>query len=105
MKFKMSKNKAKSLKPKVDFYRFVEDFTFGGITVYKDVSLKGTFVVEKNCVSLVGSLIFKDIPLDYLEKFEPINRVKKPRENKKIEAGKTSKKSNSESARVSDRKV
>lgn len=62
------------------------------------VQLRKNFVLGKDCVSLIGSEVFKDIPMEYLEKFEPIKYSKKKRSKKIPSVEKTS------HTRVSDKK-
>mgnify|MGYP003339646934 FL=1 len=102
---KPGKIEAKKQLPKVEFYRFLKEYKNGGITISKDVVLKGVFVLVSDCVSLVGSSVFSSIPLEYVEKFEPVVRQKVSKKKKKIEAKDTGRKMGSESARVSDRTV
>ena len=58
-------------------YRFTKEYKKNGVTVGVGVQLRKNFVLGKDCVSLIGSEVFKDIPMEYLEKFEPIKYSKK----------------------------
>ena len=51
-------------------YRFTKDFERDGIKIAPGVVLDRNLVIEKDCVSIFGSAIFKDIPLSVLEKYE-----------------------------------
>jgi hypothetical protein len=60
-------------------YRFTKEFKKNGVTVSVGVQLRKNFILGKDCVSLIGSEVFKDIPMEYLEKFEPVKYAKKKR--------------------------
>jgi hypothetical protein len=64
-------------------YRFTKKYKKNGVTVGVGVQLRKNFVLGKDCVSLIGSEVFKDIPMEYLEKFEPVKYAKK----KKVKEG------------------
>jgi len=98
----MKKIEPKTQSKKVEFYKFIQDWKISGLSISSGVVLKGDFKVTDDCISLVGSTVFKSIPLEYVEKFEPVKYQKKPRKNKKIEA-KEEIKTGSDSARISSR--
>ncbi len=93
------------MKKKPDQYRFIKEFTLPGIKISAGVSLKGTYTIEDDKLSVDGSSILVNIPIGLLEKYTPISyskkKIKKPKEVKE----KKSKKSSSKSARISDKKV
>jgi hypothetical protein len=80
-------------------YRFTKEFKNKGITVAKGVCLRSAVKDENNLFCVVGSEVFKDIPEDYLEVFEP--KVFKKVKNKKIEENVEPNSDPSQSARVS----
>lgn len=51
-------------------YRFVKEFVRGGITISAGISLKNA-VLKDGFICVVGSDVFSNIPLDYVEEFEP----------------------------------
>ena len=92
------------VKPVYKHYIFLKDWdSMKGTKVGKGVVLRSTdFEYSKNCVSIKGSYTFVNIPLCILKEFEPVklvkNRVKKVVE--KIEP-----KTQSESARISNKRI
>ena len=85
-------------------YRFTKDFERDGIKIAPGVVLDRNLVIEKDCVSIFGSAIFKDIPLSVLEKYES-KKYKKLRtqSDKKLKV-KENKTSAAASARISSMK-
>ena len=51
-------------------YRFIKNYTNGSTTVFAGVSLKNT-ILQNGLVSVEGSEVFKNMPLEYFEEFEP----------------------------------
>jgi len=65
-------------------YRFTKKFERNGVSISKGVVLDRNVVTsDSDCVSVVGSSVLKDIPLEYLEKFEPIKYKKSKTQSKK----------------------
>jgi len=60
-------------------YRFTKDFINGGITVSSGIVLKNAVLVD-GFLSVVGSSVFSNIPLDYVEEFEEKLFMKRRRE-------------------------
>ncbi len=79
-------------------YRFTKKYKKNGVTVGVGVQLTKNFVLGKDCVSLIGSEVFKDIPMENLEKFEPAKYAKKKRSKRVPSVEKTV------ASRVSDKK-
>lgn len=96
----------KKQKTKEYSYIFIKDFEYEGVRVAKGVSLVGKTVTESDLgVSVAGSDIFKNIPIEYFEKTEVVPFVfKKPRA-KKAKRAKIEAKSDSENARISSGKI
>lgn len=93
------------MKQKPDQYRFIKEFTLPGIKISAGVSLKGTYTIEDVKLSVDGSSILVNIPLDLLEKYTPVAHSKKKIKKPKTTKEKKTKKTSSESARISDKKV
>jgi len=81
-------------------YRFVKNYSVGGITYHAGVSFKGPYSLDNDCVSGLG---VKSVPLDYVEEYEMAKMAKKKRAKKLKE--KIEPKSGAESSRVSDSKI
>jgi hypothetical protein len=92
----------KKKKP-TEMYRFKKDYTFShGLIFRAGVGIRGPYIIEDNKFSVENCSLFKDIPLDYVEKFE-LQKLKKIR--KKKEKPQKEEKTKDESARISNRKV
>jgi len=63
-------------------YRFVKNYSVGGITYHAGVSFKGPYSLDNNCVSGLG---VKNVPLDYVEEYEVAKMAKKKRAKKQKE--------------------
>jgi len=97
----MKKQKTKKFE-----YIFAKDFEYEGIRVAKGVSLGFKNVTESgSVVSVAGSDIFKDIPLEYFEKVEVVPRVHKKPRAKKQKRAEIEAKSDAENARISSGKI
>lgn len=97
----MKKQKTKKFE-----YIFAKDFEYEGIRVAKGVSIGFKNVTESDLgVSVGGSFVFKDIPLEYFEKVEVVPRVHKKPRAKKQKKAKIEAKSDSENARISSGKI
>ena len=83
-------------------FRFTSDFIRDGFRVKAGVAIRGEFLETSDCVSLVGSESFKNIPLEILEEFEPVKYVVKKRA-KKEKAARTEAKTANENARCSSK--
>jgi hypothetical protein len=51
-------------------YRFAKDFVKGGITIGKGVSIKTPYTIQDGFLSLIGSDLFSNIPMEYFESYE-----------------------------------
>ena len=82
-------------------YKFKKNYTISGATFYKGVSFKGPYIISEDCVSVVGSNLLKNIPLNCLEY---VNVVVMKRAKKKVVKEKIEPKSGAASSRVSTNK-
>jgi hypothetical protein len=82
-------------------YRFTKDFERDGIKIAPGVVIDRNLVVNEDCVSVAGSNIFNDIPLEYLENFEPVKYKKTRTQSDKKLKVKENKTSAAASARIS----
>lgn len=82
----------------VESYKVVKDFEGNGFRVSKGVIMRNTFIDSgSDCVSVVGSSVFVNIPKNCLEKIEEKKFEKKIRKKKKESVVQSS------SARISSR--
>jgi hypothetical protein len=81
-------------------YRFIKIFERDGLRVHPGVILDKNVVTNGDYVSKIGSSIFKDIPMEYFEKIEPV-KYKKLRTQSEKKTFKSEKKSDAASARIS----
>ena len=88
-------------------YKFIKNFERNGVKISKGVVIDRNLIVNEDCVSVIGSSVLKDIPLECLENFEPIKYIKP-----KKQSGPQSKKSDvrkssdpKTSARISSEKI